>query len=208
MTHSIRCPGPCLPPACKGSSSGSPAKRALERRRSSKHSLRARVREPRSCGARAKPLAHPDLLDPLLDMAADLGCELETLLTGGAPRHQVFAGFAAAISRKTPSTAVVFEDVHWADEATLDLLRYLSRRIHRIPALIVLTWRADEVGADHPLYRLLGELPPDATHRLELKPLSLDAVARLAGGAHDAGTVFRLTRGNPFFVTEAAAGGG
>ena len=151
-------------------------------------------------------LGTPRPLGPLLDMAADLGCELETLLTGGAPRHQVFAGFAAAISRNTPSTAVVFEDVHWADEATLDLLRYLSRRIHRIPALIVLTWRADEVGADHPLYRLLGELPPDATHRLELKPLSLDAVARLAGGAHDAGTVFRLTRGNPFFVTELLRG--
>jgi DNA-binding CsgD family transcriptional regulator/tetratricopeptide (TPR) repeat protein len=151
-------------------------------------------------------LGTPRPLGPILDMASELGCEFETLITSGIPRHQVFAGFASAIGRRTPPTVVVFEDVHWADEATLDLLRYLSRRIHRVPALVVLTWRADEVGADHPLYRLLAELPPEATHRLELKPLSLDAVARLAGKAHDPATVFRLTRGNPFFVTELLRG--
>ena len=98
--------------------------------------------------------------------------------------------------------------MHWADEATLDLLRYISRRIHRIGALIVITWRADEVGADHPLHRLLGELPANATHRIALQPLSLDAVTRMAGAAHDAATVFALTSGNPFFVTEVLRAGG
>jgi DNA-binding CsgD family transcriptional regulator/tetratricopeptide (TPR) repeat protein len=153
-------------------------------------------------------LGTPRPLGPLLDMASELGSEFETLIASGAPRHQVFAAFAAAICRRTPPTVVVFEDVHWADEATLDLLRHVSRRIHRIPALIVMTWRADEVGADHPLYRLLGELPAGATHRVELEPLSLDAITRLAGQAHDAGTVFRLTRGNPFLVTEVLRASG
>ena len=152
-------------------------------------------------------LATPRPLGPLLDMAADVGSEVEALLATGAPRHQVFAAFAASIARRTPPTVVVFEDVHWADEATLDLLRYLGRRIPRIRALIVVTWRDDEVGADHPLHRVLGELPAASTHRVRLEPLSLDAVTSMAGKRDDAGAVHALTNGNPFFVTEILRAG-
>ena len=152
-------------------------------------------------------LSTPRPLGPLLDMAPDLGPEFEALLMA-APRHRVFAAFVAGLARRAAQTVIVFEDVHWADEATLDLLRYLSRRTHRFAALIVVTWRADEVGANHRLYRLLGELPADSTHRLELQPLSIDAVTRMAGDAHDARTVFGLTGGNPFFVTEVLRAGG
>jgi len=149
----------------------------------------------------------PRPLGPLMDMAADLGPDVETLLTSGAPRHHVFAAFGASIGRRRTPTCVVFEDVHWADEATLELLRYVSRRIHRVGALVVLTWRAELVGPDHPLYRLLGELPADATERVDLKPLSLEAVTVLAGSAKDAQSVFALTGGNPFFVTEVLCAG-
>lgn len=160
----------------------------------------------------------PRPLGPLLDMAADLSPsgvstvdptnDVNALLATGAPRHQVFAAFATSIARRTPPPVVVFEDVHWADEATLDLLRYVSRRIHRSNALIVISWRADEVGADHPLHRLLGDLPASATHRVTLAPLSLDAVTHLAGDARHsrAHAVFSLTNGNPFFVTELLRG--
>jgi DNA-binding CsgD family transcriptional regulator len=144
----------------------------------------------------------PRPLGPLMDMAADLGPDVETLLTSGAPRHHVFAAFGASIGRRRTPTCVVFEDVHWADEATLELLRYVSRRIHRVAALVVLTWRAELVGPDHPLYRLLGELPADSTERVELAPLSLEAVTALAGSAADGQAVFALTGGNAFFVTE------
>src|SRR4029453_1829223 len=137
-----------------------------------------------------------------------LGGDIEPLVATSVPRHQVFAAFATAVARRRPPTCVVFEDVHWADEATLDLLRYISRRINRIGALIVVTWRADEVGADHSVHRLLGELPSGATHRIELQPLSLDAVTRIAGDTHDARSMFALTNGNPFFVTELLRAGG
>jgi DNA-binding CsgD family transcriptional regulator len=149
----------------------------------------------------------PRPLGPLLDMAAELG-DVAELLAAAAPRHEVAAAFLASVAARKAPTAVVFEDVHWADEATLDLLRYVCRRLHRIAALIVVTWRADQVGADHPLHRLLGELPAGATHRIELQPLSLEAVTRMAGDTLDPRTVFALSSGNPFFVTEVLQGGG
>ena len=90
---------------------------------------------------------------------------------GGAPHHESVRGLRhrvpPAAGRRT--AIVVFEDVHWADAATLDLLRYVGRRIQRIRALIIVTWRADEVGADHPLHRLLGELPPPRRIGLRLR---------------------------------------
>jgi DNA-binding CsgD family transcriptional regulator/tetratricopeptide (TPR) repeat protein len=157
-----------------------------------------------SCDA----LTTPRPLGPLFDLAPELGDDIEALVTATVPRHQVFAAFAAAVARRKPPVSVIFEDVHWADEATLDLLRYLSRRISRIGALVVITWRADEVGADHSLHRLLGELPAAATHRIDLQPLSIEAVTRIAGEGHDGPAMFALTNGNPFFVTELIRSGG
>jgi DNA-binding CsgD family transcriptional regulator/tetratricopeptide (TPR) repeat protein len=151
-------------------------------------------------------LSTPAPLAPLFDVAAGLDGEFEALLASAAPRHHVFAAFVTQLAQHVPSV-VVFEDVHWADEATLDLLRYVGRRMHRITALIVLTWRADQVGADHPLHRVLGDLPAGSCHRIELRPLSYAAVERLAGETHDAGAVFALTGGNPFFVTEVLRDG-
>jgi len=103
---------------------------------------------------------------------------------------------------------VVFEDLHWADEATLDLLRYAGRRIDATPSLLVLTFRDDEPGSGHPLQTVLGELSrAGALARVPLRPLSSAGVARLvAGRRDDAGAVYRRTGGNPFFVTEVVAG--
>ena len=76
---------------------------------------------------------------------------------------------------------VVFEDVHWADEATLDVLRLLGRRIASVPALLIVSYRDDELDRTHPLRVTLGELSRQATtRRLRLVPLSLGAVAELA----------------------------
>ena len=106
-------------------------------------------------------------------------------------------------------TLAVFEDVHWADEATLDALKYVGRRLESAPSLLVLTFRDDEVGSQHPLRLLLGDLPAGNTTRVSLAPLSPDAVDVLSRrgeksphGLHD------VTGGNPFFVTEVLAGGG
>ena len=70
---------------------------------------------------------------------------------------------------------------------------------------MVLTFRDDELRADHPLRRVLGGLPPTAVRRLHVPPLSRDAVATLAGARAD--DLYAVTGGNAFFVTEALASG-
>src|SRR5690348_3144335 len=91
----------------------------------------------------------------------------------------------------------------------MDLLRHVGRRIDDLPALVLLTYRPDEIGRDHPLRGVLGSLGGRAVLRLPLGPLSADAVAELAAGsAVDARTLHRATAGNPFFVTEALASPG
>jgi len=105
-------------------------------------------------------------------------------------------------------SAVVVEDVHWADDATLDAIRYLSRRIPGLPAVLMLTFRETGVDADHPLRQILGSLAGPTVRRLTLPPLSADAVRRLGALSEaEAAEVHRVTEGNPFFVTEVLAAG-
>jgi DNA-binding CsgD family transcriptional regulator len=151
----------------------------------------------------------PRPLGPLLDMSQQIRGELRDLLRLNADRHAVFAAFLLELQR-TPTIAV-FEDVHWADESTLDLIKILARRVQRTSALIILTYRDDEVGAGHPLRMVLGDLPGATTDRLVLLPLTKAAVRSLATAAqHDvrANALFAATNGNPFFVTEILASQG
>jgi DNA-binding CsgD family transcriptional regulator len=106
-------------------------------------------------------------------------------------------------------TVLVVEDVHWADEATLDVLRFLVRRISSLPVVLVLTYRDDEVTRDHPLQRLLGLASgTPRLRRLRLARLSPAAVRRMgAGSGLDTDQVFEVTSGNPFFVAEVLASG-
>jgi DNA-binding CsgD family transcriptional regulator/tetratricopeptide (TPR) repeat protein len=100
----------------------------------------------------------------------------------------------------------VVEDVHWADEATLDLLVFLGRRLERTPAMLIVTYRDDELGADHPLRGVLGALPQGVVDRVQLGPLSGAAVAELARRAgRPAAGLRALTGGNPLLVTEVLA---
>jgi DNA-binding CsgD family transcriptional regulator/tetratricopeptide (TPR) repeat protein len=101
---------------------------------------------------------------------------------------------------------LVIEDIHWADEATLDLIKYLARRISRTSTLLILTWRDEEIDKSHPLRLVLGDLPTRDVTRLRLLPLSAEAVATLAhDAARPAGDLYLATGGNPFFLTEALA---
>jgi DNA-binding CsgD family transcriptional regulator len=106
-------------------------------------------------------------------------------------------------------TVLVVEDVHWADEATLDVLRYVTRRIADLPAVLVLTYRDDELTREHPLQQLLGQTSAAGrVRRMRLRRLSPDAVRWLSAASPvDAGQLFALTSGNPFFVTEVLAAG-
>jgi DNA-binding CsgD family transcriptional regulator/tetratricopeptide (TPR) repeat protein len=154
------------------------------------------------------PLSLPRPLGPLLDVAPDLGTGFVRMLEIEAPRERLFAGVRDALQSATH--VLVVEDVHWADDATLDLLRYLGRRAGTTRSLVVATYRDDEVGPRHPLRVVLGDLATaEAVRRIVLEPLSADGVRALAAGTGvDAVELHRRTRGNPFFVTEVLAAGG
>jgi DNA-binding CsgD family transcriptional regulator/tetratricopeptide (TPR) repeat protein len=119
----------------------------------------------------------------------------------------VFGSFLDVCAREP--VVVLIEDAHWADEATLDLLRYTGRRIRGTHALLIVTYRDDEIGPRHPLRPALADFPRDSVTRIPLKRLSPEAVRALARSADrsDAG-LHQATDGNPFFVTEVLAGDG
>ena len=153
----------------------------------------------------------PRLLGPLHDIAHQISSPKETqgslpgLLESESNRTAIFVECLNEL--KTRSTILVIEDVHWADEATHDLLKYLGRRMRQTTSLVILTYRDDEIGRDHPLRLLLGDLASSNTlHRIPVKSLSKNAYRELANNKNvDALELHRLTNGNPFFVTEILA---
>lgn len=157
------------------------------------------------CGA-CEPLIAAPALGPLLDLLNCLPPALAQAVRSGHAPPEVLAGMLALLRDRDWPMVLVIDDVQWADGATLDLLRYLGRRIGSTRALLVLCWRDDPLASDHPLHQLLGSLPAQRTRRLALDPLSPQAVAELAQRAgRSAEGLFEATQGNPFFVTECLA---
>jgi DNA-binding CsgD family transcriptional regulator len=148
-------------------------------------------------------LGTPHPLAPLHDIARAADVGFAPLLQPGHPRAALFEAVLTELQCSRRAVVAVVEDVHWADDATLDLLKFLGRRIDRAPCLLVISYRDDEIPAAHPLRRLLGELPPSLVTRVDLAALSADAVERLAHAAmRSASGLHALTRGNPLFVSE------
>jgi DNA-binding CsgD family transcriptional regulator len=150
------------------------------------------------------PLFTPSPLGPFLDVADAVGGEIAQLMNADPQPHVVASALLHEL-RGNGATILVFEDVHWADEATLDVIRLVGRRIESAPALLIASYRDDELETAKPLRLLLGHLADAA--RVNLSPLSPDAVARLSEQRVDAAELFRVTAGNPFFVTEVLAAG-
>lgn len=149
------------------------------------------------------PLATPRPLGPLLDLAPVAG------LTVGKDPFEAYDALLGALRDRATPVAVVLEDLHWADDATLTMLQFLGRRLEGCRALVVATYRGDEVGPA--LQRVLGDLARlgERVHRVGVGPLSPAAVAVLTEGSGlDPVEVMEVTKGNPFFVTEVMAGGG
>jgi DNA-binding CsgD family transcriptional regulator/tetratricopeptide (TPR) repeat protein len=173
-----------------------------------KSSLVNALREQPPAGSRVlvgacDALSTPRTLGPLRDLRPFVGPRLSDALRVG-DREDVFTALHEELA-SGPATVLIVEDVHWSDEATLDALRFLGRRIDGLPAVLVLTYRDDELDRDHPLTRLLGDLRTNV-HHIALRRLSPTAVGALtAGRGLDADRVFELTGGNPYFVSELVA---
>jgi DNA-binding CsgD family transcriptional regulator/tetratricopeptide (TPR) repeat protein len=163
-------------------------------------------RSVRVLWAACDPLFTPRPLGPLLDIARAVGGELRAQLERGAKPHDVAAALMAELEAPAP-TVLVLEDVHWADEATLDVVRLVSQRVRTLPVLVVVTYRDEQIHRAHPLQMVLGEMAGAApVRRVELRGLSRDAVATLARGSTvDPDLLYDRTGGNPFFATEALA---
>src|SRR5215813_257049 len=145
-------------------------------------------------------------LGPLYDMANQSQSRLLALLDEEASRAAIFNAAIGELAHGRAPTIAVIEDVHWADEATLDLIKFLGRRINKTTSMLIVTYRDDEVGPDHPLRLVFGDLPNRSVARIRLVPLSRGAVDTLAERAgRQVDNLFAVTGGNPFFVTEALA---
>ncbi|HEU0116686.1 MAG TPA: AAA family ATPase [Thermomicrobiales bacterium] len=155
-------------------------------------------------------LSTPSPLSPVRDLAPALHLPIDQYAGEGDGRDRIFRAVFAALAARQEPTVVIGEDAHWGDGASLDLLRFLARRIAALPILFVVTYRDDEIGVDHPLRLVLGDLATaPAVHRMSLPPLSEQATGRLASGhERDAAALYRLTGGNPFFLTEVLAAEG
>jgi class 3 adenylate cyclase/tetratricopeptide (TPR) repeat protein len=165
-------------------------------------------RDARVLWGACDPLFTPRPLGPLVDIAEMTGGELLHVLDEGAKPQAVAAALTRELASRKP-TVLVLEDLHWADEATLDVISLLGRKIDAISALAVLTYRDDELDRRHPLRIVLGAFARGRSlRRVDLTPLSRDAVAQLAAPhGIDADELYRRTGGNPFFATEALAAG-
>jgi DNA-binding CsgD family transcriptional regulator/tetratricopeptide (TPR) repeat protein len=170
--------------------------------------LRARLpAEGRMLVGYCDDLATPRTLGPFRDLVGSVGTELSRAVTEGGDRDRLLTALRAELSWPEHPAVLVVEDVHWADDATLDALRYLIRRMAGLPAVLVMTYRDDELGREHALHGLLGQASrSDLVRRLPLRRLSAGAVRALSADSPVSATdLYALTSGNPFFVQELLA---
>ena len=147
-------------------------------------------------------LSTPEALLPLRDIARASG----EAFNPNADHIESFESLLRLLSHPARPSVLVIEDLHWADTVTLDLIRFVTRRIRGVRALILLTYRDEELDARSPVRSLLGEAPPESLERMTIQSLSEPAVLRLAARAgRRGGGLFALTAGNPFLVTETLA---
>lgn len=165
--------------------------------------LRARAGEARVWWGACEALQTPHPLAPLYDIARGGDVGFRPLMAAESDRIALFEAVLSELQSIRRPCLLVVEDAHWADEASLDLLRFLGRRIEQAPCLMVISYRDDEVDASHALRRLMGALPAAWTTRMDIPRLSAAAVDTMARSAFRAPeNIHAITQGNPFFVTE------
>jgi DNA-binding CsgD family transcriptional regulator/tetratricopeptide (TPR) repeat protein len=143
------------------------------------------------------------VLGPVNEVIAGLSALPGGPQAAGLSREQLFSRLFETLSAPNPSSLVILEDLHWADEATFDFVRFIGRRIQRTRCLMLATYRDDEIAPSHLLRGVLGELTGQHSARIRVPALSLAAVEQLSlGTQRNPQTVYEVTGGNPFFVRE------
>ncbi|HEX4210558.1 MAG TPA: AAA family ATPase [Candidatus Binataceae bacterium] len=147
-------------------------------------------------------LSTPEALLPLRDILRAGGESFDPSFD----HIQSFEVLLRLLGKSSDPSVLVIEDLHWADTATLDLIRFLVRRIGRLRVLVLLTYRDEELDARSAVRNVLGEAAAGSIERMTLEALSVNAVARLAAThGRDCEELYALTAGNPFMVSEALA---
>src|SRR5689334_23052870 len=148
----------------------------------------------------------PRPLGPLYDLALQMNEDWINEIHSVSSRAELFSRFVHELTQKSKPVVIVFEDIHWADEATLDFVKFLARRISRLRCLFILTLRDDEINHQYSLRNVFSDLAPDTFTRLVLTPLSKQAVQKLADEkGYDGEDVYSISGGNPFYVSEILA---
>lgn len=151
-------------------------------------------------------LFSPRPLAPIYDILRQMKEKVTEKKGKQEGRNELFNIFLQELALLEGTTLIVIEDIHWADEATLDFIKYFARRITQFHCLLVLTYRDNEINSRHPLRNVFGQLSPDSFTRMPLAPLSMDAVEKMALEKGYKGVdVYRITGGNPFYVNEILA---
>jgi len=152
------------------------------------------------------PLNTPRPFGPLYDITAGRSNSVLSMLEEGASPSIISSAFYTWLDSLSTPLVIVIEDIHWADNASIDLIKYLARRIAFVNCLLVLSLRDDELESHHALRNALAIMPAAHTSRLNLKPLSEEGVNLLANSANKPiQNLHKITSGNPFFVTELLA---
>ncbi|MDJ1016357.1 MAG: AAA family ATPase [Paracoccaceae bacterium] len=142
-------------------------------------------------------------LGPLRDLLRDSDVDLSVDLSETDRHLAVYSDILEACAGHPGGTAVIIEDLHWADDATVDFVRFLARRIIDQPILLVVSSRAERTETRQLLRRAFGDLSAETLQRIPLAPLSEGAVAALCRAeARDPAAIFNASGGNAFYVTE------
>ena len=148
----------------------------------------------------------PRPLAPLYDIALQMKGAWTDKIESISSRAELFTRFLEALTQEDAPVVLLFEDIHWADEATLDFIKFLSRRISRTKCLFVITYRENEISPRHLLKNISGDLAPGTFTFLPLTPLSRQAVQKMADEkGFDGEDVYAVSGGNPFYVSEILA---
>ncbi|MCK9485230.1 MAG: LuxR C-terminal-related transcriptional regulator [Dehalococcoidia bacterium] len=152
-------------------------------------------------------LTTPRTLGPVRDFALQAPDLRDALMGGNLDRDHVMAQVQAELGRGPHPTLAIIEDIHWADDATADVLTFLIRRIEFLPVFLVLTVRESDLDETSRVRRFLNALiAARSSIRVALGPLTEGAVVTLGEQAGlDGALLYRETEGNPFYVSEVLA---